>query len=97
MWGSGDHEPIIWTTNYGKGRVFVTVLGHVMKEEFTNAIKGINSCENKNEAIFSVGFQTLFARGAEWAATGKVTIGIPENFPSETKSSSLEPSKVDWR
>jgi type 1 glutamine amidotransferase len=95
-WGSGDHEPIAWTTNYGKGRIFVTVLGHVMKEEFTNAIKGINSYENKNEAIYSVGFQTLFARGAEWAATGKVTIGIPENFPSETESSSVEPSKVEW-
>jgi type 1 glutamine amidotransferase len=96
-WGSGDHEPIAWTTNYGKGRVFVTVLGHVMKEKFANAIKGINSYENKNGAIFSVGFQTLFARGAEWAVTGKVTTGIPKNFPSESKSSSVEPSKVDWR
>lgn len=95
-WGSGDHEPIAWTTNYGKGRVFVTVLGHVMKEEFKNAINGINSCENKNEAIYSVGFQTLFARGAEWAATGKVTTKIPDNFPSEKESSAVEPSKVNW-
>tara|TARA_R110002050_G_scaffold11825_1_gene39427 strand:+ start:1671 stop:2609 length:939 start_codon:yes stop_codon:yes gene_type:complete len=96
-WGSGDHEPIAWTTNYGKGRVFVTVLGHVMKQEYQNAINGINSFENKNEAIYSVGFQTLFARGAEWAATGKVTIEIPDNFPSKTESSSLEPSKVKWK
>ena len=95
-WGSGDHEPIAWTTNYGIGRVFVTVLGHVMKEEFTNVINGINSCENKNEAIYSVGFQTLFARGAEWAATGKVTIKLPDNFPSKVEPSSVEPSKVKW-
>ncbi|MEW6983089.1 ThuA domain-containing protein [Colwelliaceae bacterium 6471] len=96
-WGSGDHEPIAWTTNYGKGRVFVTVLGHVMKEEFTNAINGINSTENKSEAIYSVGFQTLLARGAEWAATGKVTTKIPDDFPSKTESSYLVPSKVKWK
>ena len=95
-WGSGDHEPIAWTVNYGKGRVFVTVLGHVMKEEYTNAIKGINSSENKKRAIYSVGFQTLFARGAEWAATGKVTTEIPDDFPSKKESSSVEPSKVKW-
>lgn len=95
-WGSGDHEPIAWTSLYGKGRVFVTVLGHVMKEEFQNVIDGINSCENKNEAIYSVGFQTLFARGAEWAATGEVTIGIPESFPSKRQSSSIKPGEVIW-
>lgn len=96
-WGSGDHEPIAWTSKYGKGRVFVTVLGHVMKKEYKDAINGINSCENNNEAIYSVGFQTLFARGAEWAATGKVSIEIPDNFPSKTESSSVEPSKVKWK
>jgi type 1 glutamine amidotransferase len=95
-WGSGDHEPIAWTSNFGKGRVFVTVLGHVMKEEFANAIDGIISDENQTEAIHSVGFQTLFARGAEWAATGKVTSGIPEDFPTKTQSSSVEPENVNW-
>lgn len=28
--GSGKNEPILWTTKYGKGRVFVTTLGHDM-------------------------------------------------------------------
>ena len=28
MSGAGVHEPILWTTEYGKGRVFVTALGH---------------------------------------------------------------------
>ena len=37
-----------------------------------------------------VGFQTTFLRGTEWAATGKVTIPIPEDFPSADKSSSRE-------
>ena len=26
--GAGIHQPMLWTTNYGKGRVFVTTLGH---------------------------------------------------------------------
>jgi hypothetical protein len=32
-----------------------------------------------------VGFITTFQRGAEWAATGKVTQQIPEDFPTATK------------
>jgi type 1 glutamine amidotransferase len=35
-----------------------------------------------------VGFIISFLRGAEWAATGKVTIPIPEDFPTANKSSS---------
>ena len=34
-------------------------------------------------AMKCVGFQTTLLRGTEWAATGKVTIPIPENFPTE--------------
>lgn len=35
-----------------------------------------------------VGFQTVFLRGTEWAATGNVTIDVPEDFPTADKSSS---------
>jgi type 1 glutamine amidotransferase len=34
-----------------------------------------------------VGFMTLFQRGAEWAATGKVTTKIPSDFPTADKVS----------
>jgi type 1 glutamine amidotransferase len=34
-----------------------------------------------------VGFITLFQRGAEWAATGKVTTKIPSDFPTASKVS----------
>lgn len=37
-----------------------------------------------------VGFVTTFLRGTEWAATGEVTIGVPENFPTAEKSVSVE-------
>jgi type 1 glutamine amidotransferase len=40
-----------------------------------------------NDSQECVGFITTFQRGSEWAATGKVTIGIPADFPSEDKTS----------
>ncbi len=33
-----------------------------------------------------VGFITILKRGAEWAATGQVTTGIPEDFPTADKA-----------
>ncbi len=71
--GTGTNEPMIWTIPFGKGRVFTTVLGHVGG--------------GATEAIRCVGFETVVARGAEWAATGKVTLPIPKNFPTEEETS----------
>jgi len=47
---------LIWIKNYGKGRVFVTALGHDVP------------------AVKTPAFVTTFTRGAEWAATGQVTV-----------------------
>jgi hypothetical protein len=44
-----------------------------------------------------VGFQTILARSTEWAATGKVTIAVPEGFPTKDQASAIEPSKVVWK
>ena len=69
--GSGRHEPILWTVKYGAGRVFVTLMGHA---------------GNDPELRYSMectGFQVTLLRGAEWAATGKVTQKVPEDFPTE--------------
>jgi type 1 glutamine amidotransferase len=57
--GPGIHQPILWTTEFGSGRVFVTALGH------------------DGENTESLPFKVTFTRGAEWAATGKVTLPIP--------------------
>lgn len=35
-----------------------------------------------------IGFITTLQRGAEWAATGEVTQAVPEDFPTENKTSS---------
>jgi len=69
--GSGEHEPMIWTVTYGKGRVFHTPMGHDLT------------------AMRDVGFVTTLRRGTEWAATGKVTIPIPDNFPTADKTSPI--------
>ncbi len=68
--GTGKEEPILWYTDYGKGRVFYTALGH------------------DEAAMREPGFVTTFARAAEWAAKGTVTLPAeikltdrPENAP----------------
>jgi hypothetical protein len=40
-----------------------------------------------NPNLECVGFQTLLARGVQWAATGAVTIPIRSNFPGPGKVS----------
>jgi type 1 glutamine amidotransferase len=68
--GTGEHELMIWTVTYGKGRVFHTPMGHDLT------------------GLRCVGLTTVLQRGTEWAATGKVTLPVPKNFPSAEKTSS---------
>jgi len=68
--GSGREEPLVFTVDYGKARVFHNMLGHAG-----------NNADN-NPAMQCVGFRTLFLRGAEWAATGRVTQPVPIDFPT---------------
>ena len=43
-----------------------------------------------DQSVSCVGFITCMLRGTEWAATGKVTIPIPADFPTKDKTSSRE-------
>jgi len=67
--GTGRHEPVLMTLSWGKGRIFHTVLGHVGRGDSHPAVE----CES---------FIVTFLRGTEWAATGKVTQKVPDNFPN---------------
>jgi hypothetical protein len=58
---SNARAPMDWVRRYGRGRVYVTMLGHTWVGE-----------ENPNLA--SPGFQALLLRGVEWAASGRVTL-----------------------
>jgi hypothetical protein len=37
-----------------------------------------------------IGFQAVVNRGTEWAATGQVTIPVPEKFPTATTTLAAE-------
>jgi len=65
-----ENEPMDWVVPYGNGRVYTTMLGHLWKD-------------GPDTTMRCVGFQTLLLRGTEWAATGKVTIPIAQDFPTE--------------
>lgn len=66
--GTGRDEPVLMTLGYGKGRIFHTVLGH--------------ADQGGGPAMQCVGFIVTFQRGAEWAASGKVTQEVPFDFPT---------------
>ena len=48
--------------------------------------------QKNRPALECVGFQTIFARAVEWAATQRVTLPIPADFPSATEVSIAKPS-----
>ncbi len=67
--GTGRHEPVLMAIDYGKGRIFHSILGHM------------------DYSMECVGFITTLQRGAEWAATGKVSQEVPTDFPKADKLS----------
>lgn len=62
--GTGQDEPMAVVLSYGKGRIFHTPLGHTWVNDDASKASGSDPQ-----------FKTLLARGAEWAATGAVTLG----------------------
>ncbi len=78
--GTGENEPVLFTIDYGNGRIFHNVMGHV-NGNFISSVE-------------CVGFITTFQRGAEWAATGEVTQRIPVDFPTADKVMSRKHLKV---
>ena len=73
---SGENEPMLMTIRYGQGRVFHTTLGHVGPKETA-----------PYPALSCAGFIVTLQRGTEWAATGKVTLAVPADFPTAAKPS----------
>lgn len=66
--GTGKYEPMIVTLEYGKGRVYHHLLGHVWPGDPEGEYKGASLIAVENRA-----FQTVLLRGCEWAATGDVS------------------------
>lgn len=72
--GSGREEPLLFTVDLGNARIFHTMLGHA------------GATVEDNPAMQCTGFQVTLLRGAEWAATGKVTQKVPSDFPTAAQS-----------
>lgn len=73
--GTGKNEPMVWWIPYGKGKVLTFLPGHLWPEQ-------------KSDAAFRcVGFRTMLQRSTEWLAKGKVSIPVPDNFPTEQEIS----------
>ncbi|HPO16982.1 MAG TPA: HEAT repeat domain-containing protein [Candidatus Hydrogenedentes bacterium] len=72
--GTGRDELMLFTIGYGRGRIFHTVLGHA-------------GGDNPPPAMQCTGFIVTFQRGAEWAATGRVTQSVPADFPNDKEVS----------
>lgn len=67
---TGEHEPMLMAIGFGNGRVFHTTLGHVSPRD-----------ELPVATMSSVGFIVTLQRGTEWAASGRVTQPVPDDFP----------------
>ena len=67
--GSGQHEPMLVTTQHGQGRVYHHILGHVWPHGFGGGYKGATMM-----AFEAPEFRQTLLRGCEWAATGGVTL-----------------------
>ena len=68
---SPHNEPMLFTVSFGKGRVFQTTLGHVGAKDDASV-----------PSVRNVGFITTLQRGVEWAATGEVSLPVPDDFPT---------------
>jgi hypothetical protein len=76
-----EDEPTLFLITYGKGKVFHIPLGHDGPD---------------GGPLHCVGYQTVLARAAEYVATGKVTLGIPDSFPTKEEAVVIAPDKVKW-
>jgi uncharacterized protein len=74
--GTGEHEPMLMTIAYGKGRVFHNTLGHVGPADAAPVA-----------SLSCVGYIVSIQRGTEWAATGRVTQDVPPDFPTSNRVS----------
>jgi type 1 glutamine amidotransferase len=72
---TGKNWPVDWIIHYGKGRVYNATFGHLWHDQ------------EMPESIQCVGFQTSFVRAVQWTSGKKVTWKVPDNFPTENKTS----------
>jgi type 1 glutamine amidotransferase len=73
--------PVEWIVKYGKGKVYVSSMGHLWKGDVYPL------------GYRCIGFQTTMIRAVEWLGSGKVTYPVPANFPTATAKSVADADK----
>jgi len=73
--GTGADEPMVIVKEYGKGRIFHDVLGHVWA-----------GSEGNRASFWDPQFRDLMVRGTEWAATGDVTGPVVVNTVTDAEA-----------
>jgi hypothetical protein len=68
--GTGLNELMVWWIPYGEGKVLTFLPGHHWRDQ------------EDDRAFRDVGFRIMLNRSLEWLATGKVTLPIPDDFPT---------------
>ena len=76
--GTGQHEPMLWTIEYGDGLVMTFLAGHLWRGQ------------RETDAFRCVGYRTVLQRACEWLASGEVTVAMPDDFPTATERSVVE-------
>ncbi|MGL1886732.1 MAG: ThuA domain-containing protein [Reichenbachiella sp.] len=71
--------PFDWVVDYNSSRIYNTNYGHI-----------IENAHDGNGSMNCIGLQTMLIRGVEWAATGSVLYAKPDNFPTETETSTQQ-------
>ncbi|MEK6235392.1 MAG: hypothetical protein N2C14_11855, partial [Planctomycetales bacterium] len=85
--GTGKHEPVLWTTLFGRGRVLTNTMGHYWPGAGGPTARHSQHC---------LGFQTIFVRGCEWASGNPVALDVPPAFPNKNRESIVHPEEVHW-
>lgn len=86
--GAGDHHAVCWKNRYGDGRVFALTIGHIgagtREDAYASRDSGRYVGPTTTLAASTREFATLLTRGAEWAATGTVTLPYAAGFDASS-------------
>jgi len=78
--GVGRGHPVVWTNDFGAGRVFALAIGHIgaatVDAAHTMRDTGVQVGPTLDDATRTSAFVNLLRRGTEWAATEQVTLPL---------------------
>jgi type 1 glutamine amidotransferase len=88
--GVGRRHPVAWTNDFGAGRVFALAFGHIGHATIEAAHLARDTGEQIGPTLDTgartQAFVTMFTRGAEWAATGAVTLPVSAEWEPHAPS-----------